>query len=323
LLGFVDDGGTRRPAKADCQTPLADPLQDSGVSNIPADSAERADPLLSIGVFSRRSWLSMKALRLYDRLGLLPPADVDPNTGYRRYRESQLFTARLIEMLRRLDMPLSQIAEILTAPGPEGAELLSGYWGEIERRIAAQRYFVRRLEDSLRGGEERFGGFQVEVRTVPAQYVLTELHRPRWTHLEPWLTGAKQRVRKAAAEYGGPAGDLFVIFHGPVTEESDGPVEVCLPVDPGHEPAGGVEGTTARWEPEHREAYVRITKAQFELPQILSGYDAVERWIASHGLTWLGSPREVYPVDVDPDTAALTDVVCDVAYPIPTPPRAE
>ncbi len=65
-----------------------------------------ADPLLTIGVFARRSRLSMKALRLYDRLGLLRPADVDPESGYRRYRESQLVTARLVVMLRRLDMPL-------------------------------------------------------------------------------------------------------------------------------------------------------------------------------------------------------------------------
>lgn len=280
-------------------------------------SDEQADPLLSIGVFSRRSWLSMKALRLYDRLGLLPPADVDPHTGYRRYRESQLFTARLIEMLRRLDMPLSQIAEILAAPGPEGAAMLSGYWDAIERRIAAQRYFVDRLQDSLRGGEERFGEFEVRVRVVQAQYVLTELHRPQWADLEAWLTAAKQRLRKAAADYGGPSGELFVIFHGPVTEELDGPVEVCLPVDPEHEPANSGNGEPeARWEPEHREAYVRITKAQFELPQILTGYDAVERWIASNRLSWQGSPREIYDSSVDVDTAALTDVVCDVAYPI-------
>ena len=69
-----------------------------------------ADRLLSIGAFARRSRLSLKALRLYDRLGLLKPADVDPENSYRRYRESQLATARLIVMLRRLDMPLAQVA---------------------------------------------------------------------------------------------------------------------------------------------------------------------------------------------------------------------
>lgn len=49
---------------------------------------ESEDQLLSIGVFSRRSRLSLKALRLYDRLGLLTPACVDRDSGYRRYRES-------------------------------------------------------------------------------------------------------------------------------------------------------------------------------------------------------------------------------------------
>ena len=55
-----------------------------------------SDSLLSIGVFARCSRLSMKALRLYDRRGLLTPAHIDPDTGYRRYRESQL-PARWLE----------------------------------------------------------------------------------------------------------------------------------------------------------------------------------------------------------------------------------
>jgi hypothetical protein len=50
-------------------------------------------------------------LRLYERIGLLTPVHVDGN-GYRRYDVSQLSTARLISMLRRLDMPLAQVADI-------------------------------------------------------------------------------------------------------------------------------------------------------------------------------------------------------------------
>jgi len=68
--------------------------------------------LLTIGEFARRSRLSMRALRLYDRIGLLRPAEGVPETGYRRYAGRQLYAARLIALLRRLDMPLSQIAEI-------------------------------------------------------------------------------------------------------------------------------------------------------------------------------------------------------------------
>jgi DNA-binding transcriptional MerR regulator len=98
------------------------------------DGTPVVDPLVSIGVFARRSRLSMKALRLYDRRGLLTPADVDPDTGYRRYRESQLVTARLIVMLRRLNMPLAQVAELVAAPAAVRAELLASYWETIERR---------------------------------------------------------------------------------------------------------------------------------------------------------------------------------------------
>ena len=65
------------------------------------ETTESADRWLSIGEFARRSRLSVKALRLYDRRGLLVPAVIDETNGYRRYRETQLARARLIAMLRR------------------------------------------------------------------------------------------------------------------------------------------------------------------------------------------------------------------------------
>jgi protein phosphatase len=60
-----------------------------------------ADPdLLSIGAFSRVTRLSQKALRLYGSLDLLPPAWIDPDSGYRYYRSAQVRDARLILPLR-------------------------------------------------------------------------------------------------------------------------------------------------------------------------------------------------------------------------------
>ena len=96
------------------------------------------DPLVSIGVFAHRSRLSTKALRLYDRLGLLTPDHVDHTSGYRWYRESQLATARLVVQLRRLDMPLARVDQVVSAPGPLAAELIESYWEAVERRIASQ-----------------------------------------------------------------------------------------------------------------------------------------------------------------------------------------
>ena len=74
---------------------------------------------MTTGEFSRRSQLSIKALRLYDQLGLLLPAAVDGRNGYRGYDESQLFTARLIVLLRSLDMPLQEVARVVARPDPK------------------------------------------------------------------------------------------------------------------------------------------------------------------------------------------------------------
>ncbi|SMQ17005.1 MerR HTH family regulatory protein [Streptomyces sp. Ag82_O1-12] len=79
------------------------------------DGPEPNLELLTIGAFAARARLSPKALRLYDRLGLLAPAHVDEVTGYRYYRAGQAERARLVAMLRQLDMPLARIAEVVEA----------------------------------------------------------------------------------------------------------------------------------------------------------------------------------------------------------------
>ena len=268
------------------------------------------EQLLTIGVFARRSRLSPKALRLYDRLGLLTPAHVDRDNGYRRYRESQLETARLIVMLRRLDMPLAKVAEIVAARDAQRAELVGSYWESVERRLASQRELVAHLRIRLAGEEGSFDMYEIHEREVPEQLVLTEQRHVRVPELSDWLPSAIGRLVESAEGAGGVAAPVFVIYHGEVNEDSDGPVEVCVPVAADQEAA---EAATRR-EPSHREAYTRITKAQVEYPQILSAYDAVAHWIEAQGRTVAGSPREVYFADWN--AAAPTDEVCDIAFPM-------
>ena len=62
------------------------------------------DVLLTIGEFSKMTYLTVKALRHYHDVGLLVPALVDPTTGYRRYTTSQVGTAQAIRRFRDLDM---------------------------------------------------------------------------------------------------------------------------------------------------------------------------------------------------------------------------
>lgn len=273
--------------------------------------------LLTIGVFARRSRLSPKALRLYDSIGLLVPADVDPENGYRRYRESQLATARLIVMLRRLDMPLTQVAEIVSVPGPEAAARLSTYWSTVEKRVASQRELASHLCGRLSGREQPLAYPDVTTREVDEQLVLVEQRNVPVEELPSWIGDSLARLAAAARDHGGVAGHPFVVYYGEVNEDSDGPAEACVPIAPAaEEPALPAAAPThaLRFEPAHREAYVRLRKAQVAFPQILSAYDGIARWAAANDVEITGAPREVYFTDFR--SAAPDDEVCDVAFPV-------
>jgi protein phosphatase len=95
--------------------------------------------LVSISEFARRSLLSPKALRLYDEMGLLPPARVDAVTGYRFYGADQIGPARLIAALRQLGLPLAEIKVVIGLEPGMAADRIADYWSGIETEHAARR----------------------------------------------------------------------------------------------------------------------------------------------------------------------------------------
>lgn len=105
--------------------------------------------LLTIGTFAKASRLSPKALRLYDELGLLTPARVDPVTGYRLYAPAQLDQARLVAWLRRLGMPLARIQQVCALEAGPAAEEIRAYWAQVEADTAARRDLATFLIDHL------------------------------------------------------------------------------------------------------------------------------------------------------------------------------
>ncbi len=108
--------------------------------------------MLTIGEFARETGLTAKALRLYDELGLLAPADVDERTGYRRYAPDQVDRARLVARLRSAGVPLRRIVTIVELDDREAAaaELLS-YWRQVEADTASARQVVATLVSQMRG----------------------------------------------------------------------------------------------------------------------------------------------------------------------------
>lgn len=267
------------------------------------------DELLPIGRFASESRLSLKALRLYDAQGLLPPAHVDPDSGYRYYRPAQLETARLIGMLRQLDMPLRQIARIINAGGTDSAGMLQAYREELQWADFRRTTMAAIVDRHLRGDQIMH---RVETRNVPERKLLSFERRTLADELPNVIRESGDKLFKHVASTEGvqAAGPMLVIFHGVVTMEADGPVEVAVPVEGDPQPFGEAR---VRLEAAHQEAYARITKRQVEFPEILTVYDSVESWLKRSGKRPAGPPREVYFADwsaLGPD-----DYVCDIAWP--------
>ena len=107
--------------------------------------------LLTIGAFARASRLSPKALRLYDELGLLRPAEVDPASGYRFYDPAQLERARLVAWLRSLGMPLARIRLVCDADPGTAANEIAAYWAQVVAETATRADLAAFLLDYLSG----------------------------------------------------------------------------------------------------------------------------------------------------------------------------
>ncbi|MGW0662898.1 DNA polymerase III subunit beta family protein [Streptodolium elevatio] len=107
--------------------------------------------LMPIGVFAQRSGLTSSALRFYADSGVLPPAEVDPVTGYRHYDADQLVRATTLRRLREIAMPLATVEAVLGAGAEEAARLLDEHVAKIVGDAAAARQKAAVIKSVLGG----------------------------------------------------------------------------------------------------------------------------------------------------------------------------
>jgi DNA-binding transcriptional MerR regulator len=132
-----------------------------------AVSSRTTNRLLSIGEFASATQLSPKALRLYDDQQLLPPAKIDPVSGYRYYRSDQVALGRLIRTLREMSLSLDDIARVTSATGVQAELLLSQLAGELDQRYAREKRAFQNALLLLREAA-RSDALAIEHRTRPA-----------------------------------------------------------------------------------------------------------------------------------------------------------
>lgn len=97
--------------------------------------------MLKIGEFAGLTGLSVKALRHYDEMGVLTPAEVDERTGYRLYSEGQVRDGVVIRALRDAEVPLPEVSAAL-ADGTAERELEKHQNRVLEQRELEDRAFA-------------------------------------------------------------------------------------------------------------------------------------------------------------------------------------
>ena len=121
--------------------------------------------MLSIGELARASGLTVSALRFYDGAGVLAPVAVDPHTGYRWYAHDQLAPARLVAGLRRVGMPLPEIATAVRHWGDNGtvADLLAAHLRRLEEGLADAKQEISRLRSLLTDEEPHMSTIRLTI----------------------------------------------------------------------------------------------------------------------------------------------------------------
>lgn len=266
--------------------------------------------LMTIGAFAERTRLSPKALRLYGRLGLLPPARTDPVTGYRFYSDDQVAPARLVALLRHLGMPLPAIADVVAAPAAEAADAVARYWAGVESITADRRVLASYIQATLTGAQ--MTAYEIQTRTMPERTVCSISRHLHARETDAFFGDAFARLRSAGPGVEGIAGCPFLVFYGEVSDDSDGPLELCRPVAGGGADAAG--DVQRRVEPAHDEVFIRVAAKDMGWPALAPAVDALEGWICAQQREPAGALRQV--LIADQRTAAPDTPVCDLSVPL-------
>jgi len=247
--------------------------------------------LMTAGRFALATMLSAKALRLYADRGLLPPRLVDPTNGYRYYSDDQVRTGWLIALLRSAELSLDEIAGIVGASAADAVASVDRAADRARRRAESNQAVLARARLHLKGDSMP----EPTLRIEEDRPVLSVLRRMRPDEMDVVIGSQVDRLRTIATAAGlTVTGDPFGIFHSPITDDSDGPLEITLPVDGLLDPAGD-DGDVRSYRLSGGQVAERFAEGrETDFPEILAVYDEVHAWITSSGRTPIGPPREVW-----------------------------
>src|ERR1022692_2539258 len=276
--------------------------------------------MVSIGEFARLGSVSIRALRHYDEIGLLRPAKVDPDTGYRGYSAAQLGQLNRIVALKGLGLSLAQVRQLLAGITVEELRgMLMLRRAQLEQELQAHKTQLLAVEARLRYIERegtmpaddivvnKLPAMDVIVITAPAPAFGPENIVPVVNRLEKQFN--ELRIRDLVTE----AGPYLIFYEG--DPGTDLTVSLALPV--AEAPVALPAPARHLVLPEVQEAAVTVRNgpAASIFPVV---YHDLARWAEEHGYHAAGPGREVWVHMVD-DVADVSQQVFEIQLPFTRP----
>lgn len=274
--------------------------------------------MFSIGEFARLGGVSARTLRHYDEIGLLRPATIDPDSGYRGYAAPQLGQLNRIMALKELGLSLTQVRQLLAGVTlDELRGMLALRRAQLEQELEQHRNELLRVEARLRSiaREDDMSADDIVAKKIPAVGVVAIAGRsPGWATAS--IVAVVNQVEAKFDQLGifdrvkesGPR----VLFY-----EEDGDdvlVFLGLPVaePPGNLPAPAQYLMLPEIE---AAAAVRSGPAATIFPMV---YHDLVRWIEERGYRPAGPNRNVWLHEID-DVADADQQVFEVQLPFTRP----
>jgi DNA-binding transcriptional MerR regulator/effector-binding domain-containing protein len=271
--------------------------------------------MFSIGEFAKLGAVSVRTLRHYDEIGLLRPARVDQETGYRAYSAHQLGQLNRIIALKELGLTLAQVRQLLGGITLEELRgMLTLRRAQLEQELDTFKNQLLGVEARLRyiAGEDAMPADDIMVKKIPAMGVVA-IAAPAPGFDTKDVVPAVNQSRVQFDQLGIKGTGPFIVFFGD-HEGQDVTVYLALPVaePPAELPAQAaylvlpeVEAVTA----------VRNGPAASIFPAV---YHDLIQWASAHGYQTSGPGRDVWINEVD-DISQVDQQVFEIQLPFTRP----
>lgn len=244
------------------------------------------DKLYRIGMFAGMNHVTVKTLRYYDEEGLLRPASIDPESGYRYYTLSQMEVLHQILALKDMGLKIDEIREILN--GADERELLKRKKTQIMLQIANLTSHLAQVEQALAEPEKTYTS-HVLVKALPevdVAYIRRRINS--YDELFDIMPEMGKEMKQLGCECAIPE-YCFNIYPEPGYKEEHILIEACEAVKECKENTDKLQFKNI---PAVSKAACIFHKGSYgNLPD---SYAAVLRYIEEHSYTICGPIRESY-----------------------------